>query len=156
MISTGREIGFMSAVDGGGEVSRPNEDGDVTLDVDTHYFIVGGAAGALIESVQLVTDGTIVGVFTVETSNYPRDQIQGPELVTDYNEVSGKWIKENPTTAYVGTVGTGWTVSNLTLTKAAGVGGAMIHLGNMGAKRCRIAAAISTGGKMAAIAHAKS
>lgn len=143
-----------------GAVQTPDSSGDVTLGVDTYLFPLG-VADAKLESVHILTDATIVGVFTLETSNLPRndgkESVAPPGTITDWDTATvGAWVKEDPTTAYVATVGTGWTVANLTLTKTAGAGGAMIHLGNLGSKRCRLKAVISTGGKVRVAAHGKS
>jgi hypothetical protein len=127
----------------------------VTLDVDSHYFVIN-ADEAEIDSIHILTGALIAGVFTVETCNFPRKRDEvGPNDVTDYDETTGNWIKEDPTTAYVASVGTGWTVANLTLTKTAGAAGAMIHLGNLGARRVRLKAAITTGGTVRVVPHGK-
>lgn len=156
MISTSRESGFLSAFDGGGEESKVGADGYVTLDADDHYFVVGGAAGSDLLSIQIVTDATIAGTFTIETCLWPRAPIQGSATKTDWNEVSGIWVKNDPTGAYVASVGTGWTWTLLTGAKTAGVGGAVIDIGNIGAKRVRLKMACTTGGKVAVLSNAKS
>jgi hypothetical protein len=146
----------LPAYDGGGDASTPDPvTGLVTLDVDSHYFVIN-ADEAEIDSIHILTGALIAGVFTVETCNFPRKRDEvGPNDVTDYDETAGNWIKEDPTTAYVASVGTGWTVANLTLTKTAGAAGAMIHLGNLGARRVRLKAAITTGGTIRVVAHGK-
>lgn len=132
-------------------------DGYVTLGVDTYLFPLGAAESDLV-GVHILTDATIAGTFTIETSNMPRtkDDMGQTADITDWDTATvGAWVKEDPTTAYVATVGTGWTVTNLTLTKTAGTGGAMLHLGNFGAKRIRLKAVITTGGKVRVNRHAK-
>ncbi len=156
MISTSRETGFCSAFDGGGDESKVDGDGYVTLDTDDHYFVIGGVAGADLLSIQITTDATIAGTFTVETCLWPREKIQGPQSKTDWNETAGIWVKNDPTGAYVASSGTGWTWTLLTGAKTAGLGGAVIDIGNIGAKRVRLKAAITTGGKVSVIANAKS
>ena len=153
--STSRTSGFLRAIDGGGGLSEVDADGYVTLDVDDHYFVVGGDLGADLVSIQITTDATIAGTFTVETCLWPRDQIQGGAAKTDYDETSGIWVKNDPTGAYVASVGTGWTWTLLTGVKTAGVGGAVIDLGNLGAKRMRLKLNCTTGGKVAVLANAK-
>jgi hypothetical protein len=145
----------LEAYDGAGTKLSPSDiTGHVTLTAtDDFYVPVPNADDALIESIQIIPSALIAGVFTIETSNLPD---VGPTGVTYYNETAGNWIKEDPTTAYVATIGSGWTVSNLTLTKtAAASGGAMIHLGNLAAKRVRIKAAITTTGTIRVVAHGK-
>lgn len=148
--------GDLQALDGSGTAAKPDSTGYVTLTVDDWYFIVGGSAEAEISGVQIVTDATIAGVFTIEVSNLPRDATEGgAATITDYNEVSGNWIKLDPSTAYIPTVGTGWSVTNATMTKTAGVGAAFVDVLLSGAKRVRIKAAITTGGTMRVNAHGK-
>jgi hypothetical protein len=147
----------LTAYDGGGEASTPApETGLVTLDADDHYFPIFGADECEIDSIHILTGAAIEAVFTVETCNFPRrrDEV-GPADVTDYNETTGNWIKENPSSAYVASTGTGWAVAALTLTKTAGAGGAMIHLGNMGARRVRLKAAVTTPGTIRVVANGK-
>lgn len=147
----------LTAYDGGGDASIPKGSGLVTLDVDSHYFPIPYADEDEITTIHILTDGTIVGVFTVETTNFPKKtgENNGATDVTDYDETTGNWVKEDPSTAYVATVGTGWSVSALTLTKTAGAGAAIIHIGNCGARRMRLKAAISTGGTLRVVAHGK-
>lgn len=145
----------LSAFDGSGVESVPAPTtGLVTLGVDDYYFEIPLTADGDLQSVHILTGALIAGTFTIETSNFPQTGPAG--AVTSWDETSGNWVKENPTTAYVATVGTGWTVTNLTLAKTAGVGGAMIHLGNLGSRRCRVKAAITTGGTVRVVAHGKS
>lgn len=141
-----------------GSVVQPDENGDVTLTVATYVFVLGGAESELV-SVHIKTGTAIAGTFTIETSNFPKfkGDISGPTVdIADYSTTTGDWIKEDPTTAYVGSTGTGWTITNLTLAKTAGAGGALIHLGNLGCKRTRLKAVITTGGKVRVNRHAKS
>jgi hypothetical protein len=154
--STSRSTGFLPAFDGGGDVSFVDADGYVTLDSDDHYFEVGGDSSADLVSIQITTDNVIAGTFTVETCLWPRDPINGPATKTAFNETSGIWIKNDPTGAYVASSGTGWTWTLLTGVKTAGVGGAVIDIGNLGAKRLRLKLVCTTGGKVSVIANAKS
>jgi hypothetical protein len=144
----------LSAFDGAGaeSVAAPTT-GLVTLGVDDYYFEIPITAEGWLQSVQILTGALIAGVFTIETSNFPQTGPAG--AVTTWDETIGNWVNENPASAYAATVGTGWTVSALTLTKTAGAGAAMIHLGNLGARRCRIKAAITTGGTVRVAPHGK-
>ena len=142
-----------------GTVKPIGADGYVALGVDSYLFPLGVADQPL-ESIHIQTDADIAGVFTIETSNLGRNTdataVAPADAVTDWDTASvGAWVKEDPSTAYVATVGTGWTVSNLTLTKTAGTGGAMIHLGNLGSRRVRLKAAITTGGSVRVAVHGK-
>ncbi len=132
--------------------------GLVTLTAtDDYYFPIPVAGDGEVVSIHILTDAVLAGVFTVETCNFPQ-AADGVNIATveDWNEATGNWIKEDPTTAYVATVGTGWSALNLTLTKTAGAGGAMIHLGNIGSRRLRLKAAVTTTGAARVMAHGKS
>lgn len=133
-----------------GAVLPTDENGFVTLTTTTYYFAIGGSASTL-ESVHIMTDASIAGTFTVETCNFPPYKGDGgaaPTDVTDYDSTTGNWIKEDPSTAYVASTGTGWTWTNLTGVKTAGAAGAMIHLGNIGSRRSRLKFVCTTGGKV--------
>ncbi len=142
----------------GAKVS-PDENGDVTLAVATYLFPIS-VAEATLESVHIKTDATIAGTFTIETCNFPawKGDLAGQTAdVTDWDVATvGNWVKEDPTGAYVASVGTGWTWTLLTGVKTAGTGGATIHLGNYGTKRCRLKFVCTTGGKVRVNRHAKS
>jgi hypothetical protein len=139
----------------------PDSNGDVTLTTATYVFVLGGADAPL-ESVHIVTDATIaMSSIAVDTCNLPRntgaESVAPPGTVTDYAAITaGHWVPEEPTDAYVATTGTGWGGSGLAITKTAGAGGAMIHLGNMGAARSRLRMVVTTGGKVCVAVHAKS
>jgi hypothetical protein len=148
----------LSAFSNTGVESAPSPAGLVTLTAATFYFEIPLTADGSLQSIHILTGAAIAGVFTIETSNLP----QGSPVATTalgavptWDETVGNWVQENPSSAYVATNGTGWSVSALTLTKAAGAGGAMIHLGNIGARRCRVKAAITTGGTVRIVPHGK-
>lgn len=145
-----------------GSIVTPDENGDVTLTTATYVFVLMGASDAPLQSVQLRCNAAIAfsttGTF-IETCNLPRNtdktSVARGDQVSDYDTTTGNWIKEDPSTAYIGTTGTGWTVTNMTLTKTAGLGGAMIHLGNMGALRSRLNVTVTTAGKLCVASHGK-
>lgn len=132
-------------------------DGFVTLGVDTYLFPLSVPEAGLV-SVHIQTDASIAGTFTIETCNFPKTKGEMGQTadITDWDTATvGAWVKEDPTGAYVASVGTGWAWTLLTGVKTAGTGGAMIHLGNLGSKRCRLKAVITTGGKVRVNRHAK-
>lgn len=149
----------LTAYNGSGVESAPaGATGLVTLTAtDDFYFPIPYAGESEIVSIHILTGAAIVGVFTIEMCNFPAPGSESTNVatVTDYDETSGNWIKEDPTTAYVASVGTGWSVTNLTLTKTAGAGGAMIHVGNMGARRMRLKLACTTSGTVRVMTHGK-
>lgn len=139
----------------------PDSNGDVTLVAASYVFLLGGAADAPLESAHIVTDTAIeMSSIAVDSCNLPRntgaESTAPPGTVTDYAAITaGHWVPEAPTGAYVATTGTGWGGTGLAITKTAGAGGAMIHLGNMGAARSRIRMVVTTGGKVRVACHAK-
>jgi hypothetical protein len=148
----------LSALNGSGTESAPAAaTGLVTLAAtDDFYFPIPLVQDANTVSIHIKTDANIAGVFTIETSNFPAATTSvNVATVTDYNETTGDWVKNDPTTAYVATNGTGWSVSNLTLTKTAGAGAAVIDIGNLGARRMRLKAAITTTGAVRVMTHSK-
>lgn len=146
----------LSAFDGGGDESAPAETGYVTLDVDDHYFPLP-VEHADLASVQIVTDATIAGTFTVEACNLPeRKGETGPYDVSNFNETSGNWVQVNTASAgWAQGVGTGWTITTLSLAKTAGVGGAVVNLSDLGTRRLRLKATVTTGGTVRVVAHGK-
>lgn len=147
----------LSAFSNTGVETAPSPAGLVTLTAATFYFEIPLTESGRLQSVHIVTGSLIAGVFTIETSNLPQGfpGVAALGAAPTWDETVGNWVQENPSSAYVATVGTGWSVSALTLTKAAGVAGALIHLGNLGSKRCRVKAVISTGGTVRLVPHGK-
>lgn len=150
---------WLSAINtSNGAVIKPDKDGWVLLPTGTHVFVVRTSDQPL-ESFNVVTDAAIAfSGLTIEDTNAPR-QDSGQSTggtITDWDvSASTTWTLENPTTAYVGTSGTGWTVTALTLAKTAGAGSAMIHLGNLGASRVRAKVVVTTQGTMRVAAFGK-
>lgn len=142
-----------------GTVKSPDENGFVTLGVDTYLFPIDSPEAPL-ASVHIQTDATIAATFSIEVCNMPKykGDMSGQTVdVSDWTTASGNpWIKLDPSTAYVATNGTGWTVTNMTLAKTAGLGNAYLDLGNTGAKRMRLKAVVTTGGTVRVNRHAKS
>ncbi len=145
----------LSAFNGSGVESTPAAaSGLVTLTAtDDFYFMLPYSEAARVQSVHILTGAAIVGTFTIESCNFPKTTTA--DGITDWNETSGNWIQENPADAYIPTTGTGWTVTAATMVKAAGAGGAMIHLVGFGAKRVRIKLACTTSGTVRVVCHGK-
>lgn len=116
---------------------------------NTTYYVPFGAADALIESVHVTWDAVAVGTITVEDSNFPEED------VTSYHSTAdGKWLQENPSTAYVPILG-GSPVAMTVTIPGGTAGGAMFNLGNLGTRRVRLVIVLSTGGRMNALAAGK-
>lgn len=109
----------------------------------TYYYILGGA-DAPFQSVHITgyTAGLVITSATIQDCNH--DTLE----VVDHSAVVGEWVNEDPTTAFVGVDGTGWSQTNgVVAASGGGVGGAIWHLGETGAIRTRLAVIVGgTGG----------
>lgn len=145
-----------------GSLATKTENVGCTLVTGHSYaFPLGGPNSQLVSatplaSAQLIWDASFVGTITIEETNLPRfagGEVAGGIIeALDWDTTKGHWIADNPSTAYIsvtstdGTTG-GATVTNATIVVAGGTaGGAMIQLGNLGSRRCRIKAVATTGG----------
>jgi hypothetical protein len=118
--------------------------GTYTLSASTTYYFPLGGADAPFHSVQITgyTSGLVITSATIQDTNH--DSLE----VVDHSSVAGEWITEDPTTAFVGVDGTGWSQTNgVVAASGGGVGGALWHLGEAGAMRARLAVVVGgTGG----------
>lgn len=131
----------------------------------TYVFPLGHERSAIanetaLAGVHIKWSSAVVAVITVETCNFPvtlSGNGGGGADVASFDSVAGNWIQENPSTAYVAVSPAGAaTVTNLTVTIPGGTaGGCTIHLGNLGTRRCRIKAVVTTGGAMRIAPHGK-
>lgn len=158
MANRGKSSPFLAAqIEGGAsEPIQPQPSGhanagEVTLAQNTTYYIPFGDDGATLESVQLVHDAAIVVTFTVELTNYPKEDAPNHSANTDK-----RWTQENPSSAVVSSTG------GITWTALSGVtagttrGSSVIHIGNLGTKRGRVKAVVAgVGGNVAALGHQK-
>ncbi len=162
----------LSAVRSDGVAFPSSRDGaastwGVTLGVGTYYFPFGASKSPVPAESPLVSlhvrgDAAVAATYTVEDSDFPTTTSpgdgRGPADVTDFEAAAtaGNWIPENPSTAIVGFIGTGWSSTAATVTSAgSGVGGAMFHLGNQGARRVRLKVVTTVGGKVRVAVHGK-
>lgn len=156
-----RDLFFLKSDANGTQVDPDPKTGIVTLLTGVTYFtplgdeIAPAPSQTSLSSVHIKWDASFVGVFTIETSNFPRRKggaWVGQPDVTDFDTTPGNWIRESPPTGYISTTSTdsstgGATVSSATITVAGGTaGGCMIHIGNLGSRRTRIKTAVTTGG----------
>lgn len=165
------DSGNVDIVKSDGTVLVANKNGlsstfGVTLANSTTYYLALGSARApmpaetSLVAVHMKWAAAVAATITVETCNFPRHANSaiglGPDDVLDYSGTAGDWIQENPTTGYIGVVGASNSATNLTLTAGgAAAGGATIHLGNLGTRRCRIKIVVTTGGLMRLSVHGK-
>lgn len=125
--------------------------GSFTLLANTTYFFPLGGQDCPFLSAHIQWDASIaLTAVKLEDCDFP----DGPDA--DHGEVpywsdnAGEWIDEDPTTAFVGTVSTGTTVTNGVVAHTAGAqGGAMFHYADNGAERVRLRVEVgATGGEV--------
>lgn len=118
--------------------------GSYTLTAGTTYYYILGGADAPFQSVHITgyTAGLVIMSATIQDCNH--DDLEVP----NQSAVVGEWVSEDPTTAFVGFEGAGWSATNgVVAASGGGVGGAMWHLGETGATRTRLAVVVGgTGG----------
>lgn len=136
-----------------GATRSPDADGYVTLGVDTYFFPIGGSDSPTV-SAQIQTDAAIAGAFSVESTNAPKE---GRGSASDWDDsATSPWTKDDSTVnAFVQSNGTGWSATELTLTKTAGAGNAIINLHGRGGMRYRVRADVTTGGNVRVSTHSK-
>lgn len=122
----------------------------------TYYFpLVGGYESADKLSVHLVHDAAIIITSaTIEDSNFPAPALlEGADVGFSkswFNSTAGFWIDEDPSTAFVGTVGAGTSASNgVVATAGSAAGGAMWHFVDACSRRARLKVVVGgTGGQV--------
>lgn len=132
------------------------DDGYVTLIAATYLFVFSEPE-AVRHSIHIITDAAIAGTFTIEVNNQPatkRNMGQGADVEDWRDTAAAGWAIFNRTTDYVAVAGTGFTPTALSLAKTAGIGTAFVELGPITAKRLRLKAAITTGGRVRVNHHA--
>jgi len=136
--------------------------GSYTLASGTRYFYVIGGADAPFNSIHFQWDASIIITsLTVEDCNFPPvargDGAGGAGDVSDFSVAAGDWIDEDPSTAFVGTVGAGVTVTSGVVAVAGGAqGGCMFHVVDTGARRTRVNMLVGgTGGEARCAVWAK-
>ncbi len=126
--------------------------GAFTLASGTTYYFPIACGDARNVSVHLQCDAAIILTSaTIEDCNFPEVD------VTNYSSTAGHWIDEDPSTAFVGLVGTGYTHSSGVVAVAGGAaGGAMWHVADVGARRMRLKVVVGgTGGEVRVATWAK-
>ena len=139
----------------------PDATGFVNLAAATDYFFMVGDADSTTQSVHVWCDGTIAGTFTLELSDMPKAVNFGTDVqdVTDFVPTTttniGAWLPW-VSTRYEVPVQTGSTNTNGSVAVVAGANtGFMWMLPDMGAKRMRVRAHVTTSGKCRVTHHGK-
>lgn len=116
--------------------------GVFTLAAGTYFFPLP-IGGASIFDAHLTHDAAIAAVATIETCSHGRSE------VSDVSVVAGEWMDQDPTTAYVATVGATTTATNGVVTIVAGnAGGADWQVSGCAAARARLKVAVTTPGEV--------
>jgi hypothetical protein len=157
----GRYVAPIKQSDGTSPVEEGH--GKYTLAANTTYVYPLGGADAPFQSVQLTgyTSAAVITTATIRDCNHHGGMNSGLPAtqgdVPDTSTTVGEWIAEDPTTAFVGVDGTGWSVTNGVVAAAgSGVGGALFHVAETGAARTLLEVAVgATGGVFRASAHGK-
>lgn len=127
--------------------------GEYTLTAGQTYFYIMDGAGSPFLSVHISSpDATLVITSaTIQDCNHSSDE------VSNFSAVVGEWVTEDPTTAFVGADGTGWSASNgIGAALGTGAGGALFHIAESGAARTRLAVLVGgTGGRLRVSGHGK-
>lgn len=126
--------------------------GAFTLTAGTTYYFPLGGQDSPVLSAHLQHDASIVITsVTVEDCNFPESDVES------YSSTAGEWIDEDPSTAFVGVVGTATSATNGVVAVTGGTaGGAMWHIADTGARRTRLKVVVgATGGEVRVAQWAK-
>lgn len=117
--------------------------GVYTLAAGTYYFPLPIGNSTLFD-VHLTHDAAIaITSATIETSSH------GKLEVSDYSAVAGEWMDQDPTTAFVATVGATTTPTNGVVAVVAGnAGGANWQVSDCPAARARLKVVVATEGEV--------
>ena len=128
-------------------------DGSMTLLANTTYYLTHGIDAASRGSIQLTWDNAIVitSAGPVQDANLP--------AVSPVETIVGKWVDEDPSTAFASADGTGATFTPATgkfAVAGGNVGGCMLHFADFGSRRVRLPIVVgATGGVIFAAVHTK-
>jgi hypothetical protein len=115
----------------------------------------------VIMSVHLQWAAAVAAVFTLEVSDFPAktggaSNDIGADDVLDYSTTAGEWQQYNPPAAYVPVTGASNSAAAATVTAGgAAAGSAYFGLSDVGSRRIRIKAVVTTGGVVRCGFHAK-
>jgi hypothetical protein len=114
--------------------------GSVTLTSGTRYILLLGGIDQTVIGAHVQWDASIViTTITVESCSLPEEAFASDANKGSLSTTAGVWIDEDPSTAFVGTVGAGVTVTNGVVAVAGGAaGGCHFHIADTGAQRTRL------------------
>lgn len=141
-IGAGHYLTPIKESDASAAVAEATERGYYTLAVATYYIDVP-VMSATSTSLHLQWSSALIGVITFESCD------MGAGEVSLTSTTTGDWIQQNPAAAVVPIIGTGASVTALTITLAGGgAGGCEVNISALAFARLRIKAVISTGGAL--------
>lgn len=118
--------------------------GVYTLTAGQVYYYIVGQTDAVNLSITFTGEASalIITSATIQDTDHPVQD------VTDFDATAGRWLTEDPTTAFVAVDGVGWSASNGVVAVAGGaLGGARWNLGEDAAHRTRLEVVVgATGG----------
>lgn len=131
--------------------------GGVLTAATTYYVPIGGAAST-VQSAHCKWDASIVITsITVQVSNFKLQNDNDPNDADEAGDV-GDWIPYTPSSGvYVAVTGAGATATGAVVAVAGGAaGGCFYDIGNLGARRARLAVVVGgTGGRFRVASHGK-
>jgi hypothetical protein len=154
---------YVQPIDSSGVLVPPDTTGNAARGVyplaagQTYYYILGGPDAPIISghitayASAAAANGLIITSATVQDCDHS-------ELdVTNFSSTVGEWVDEDPSSAFVGADGTGWSATNGVLAATgAGLGGARFNVADTAAYRTRVKVVVgATGGPLRVSSHGK-
>lgn len=123
----------------------------------TYYYILGGPDASIISGTFTAYASAAAANGLIITSATVQDCDHSELDVLNHSSTVGEWINEDPSTAFVGVDGTGWSVTNGVLAATgAGLGGGRFNIAETAAYRTRVAVVVgATGGPLRVSSHGK-
>lgn len=145
LLLDGSTDGVLVAMDGGHNV--------FTLAANNTYaLILGGPTAPFLSATLTGMDAALVITSaTIQDTDHHAIDVPNTSVVV------GEWLSETPSTAYVATAGTGWSVTNGVVAAAGtGVGGARWNVAETASYRTRLLIVVgAAGGRVRVSSHGK-
>lgn len=147
MTTTGKTDTNVVPLSDAGVPITVDANGYATLVAGATYFYPLSEPGDLVQSAHVQWD--IAAILTITFADTNQNE------VTPFSVVAGRWIQENPLTAYIPVLG--GTATGMTVAVPGGTaGGAMYNISGAGTKRSRLKIVVGgTGGVVRVSKHGK-
>lgn len=142
----------------GAPVAQGDGRGVYTLTAgQTYYYILGGPDAPIVSGHFTAYASAAAANGLIITSATVQDCDHDERDVPNHSAVVGEWVAEDPSSAFVGADGTGWSATNGVLAATgAGLGGARFNVADTAAYRTRVAVVVgATGGPLRVSSHGK-